>query len=175
MKIGPVSLLGVGTGYGATLMSGGSHRLWNQLLHATLFRSASLFRWRTRRLAFQSRVQFSPLLQNPAAHQKSLSLSLSALDRVSTKKKDLFRTGRNCSKRRIERSDQSRLRSTRVYKNAAIILSTPITIGVARVSRKRDPNSRRYVLISFDRGPKLNDKPLHDFDGKNIDTHATRG
>lgn len=88
MKIGPVSLLGVGTGYRATLMSGGSHRLWNQLLHATLFRSASLFRWRTRRLAFQSRVQFSPL-QNPAAHQKSLSLSLSALDRVSTKKKRL--------------------------------------------------------------------------------------
>lgn len=122
MKIGPVSLLGVGTGYRATLMSGGSHRLWNQLLHATLFRSASLFRWRTRRLAFQSRVQFSPLLQNPAAHQKSLSLSLSALDRVSTKKKDLFRTGRNCSKRRIERSDQSRLRSTRVYKNAYYII-----------------------------------------------------
>lgn len=89
MKIGPVSLLGVGTGYRATLMSGGSHRLWNQLLHATLFRSASLFRWRTRRLAFQSRVQFSPL-QNPAAHQKSLSLSLSALDRVSTKKKKIY-------------------------------------------------------------------------------------
>lgn len=80
MKIGPVSLLGVGTGYRATLMSGGSHRLWNQLLHATLFRSASLFRWRTRRLAFQSRVEFIPplpFLQNPTGHQKSLSLSLS--------------------------------------------------------------------------------------------------
>lgn len=97
MKIGPVSLLGVGTGYRATLMSGGSHRLWNQLLHATLFRSASLFPWRTRRLAFQSRVEFSPLpfLQNPVGHQNlslspSLPLFLSLLSVLVGKKKRLI-------------------------------------------------------------------------------------
>lgn len=139
MKIGPVSLLGVGTGYRATLMSGGSHRLWNQLLHATLFRSASLFPWRTRRLAFQSRVEFSPLpfLQNPVGHQNlslspSLPLFLSLLSVLVGKKKKTYYTGRNCSyytgrkgvteDRFHERSDQSRLRSTRVYKNAAIIV-----------------------------------------------------
>lgn len=98
MKIGPVSLLGVGTGYRATLMSGGSHRLWNQLLHATLFRSASLFPWRTRRLAFQSRVEFSPLFPSSKilwATKISLSLSFSPSLSLSAfclgrKKKDLL-------------------------------------------------------------------------------------
>lgn len=140
MKIGPVSLLGVGTGYRATLMSGGSHRLWNQLLHATLFRSASLFPWRTRRLAFQSRVEFSPLFPSSKilwATKISLSLSFSPSLSLSAfclgrKKKKTYYTGRNCSyytgrkgvteDRFHERSDQSRLRSTRVYKNAAIIV-----------------------------------------------------
>lgn len=57
-----------------------------------------------------------------------LSLSLSALC-LDHEKKDLFHTGRNCSSRKgvtedrfHERSDQSRLRSTFVYKNAAIIV-----------------------------------------------------
>lgn len=51
----------------ATLMSGGSHRLWNQLLHATLFRSTSLFRWSTdaarlsARLASNSAPSLSPV------------------------------------------------------------------------------------------------------------------
>ena len=51
------------------------------------------------------------------------------LGRVSVNEEDLFRTGRNCSVvRRVtenrfrERSDQSRLRSTRVYKDTAIIV-----------------------------------------------------
>lgn len=97
MKIGPVSLLGVGTGYRATLMSGGSHRLWNQLLHATLFRSASLFPWRTRRLAFQSRVEFSPLFPSSKilwatkiSLSPSLPLFLSLLSVLVGKKKDLL-------------------------------------------------------------------------------------
>lgn len=97
MKIGPVSLLGVGTGYRATLMSGGSHRLWNQLLHATLFRSASLFPWRTRRLAFQSRVEFSPLFPSSKilwatkiSLSPSLPLFLSLLSVLVGKKKRLI-------------------------------------------------------------------------------------
>lgn len=139
MKIGPVSLLGVGTGYRATLMSGGSHRLWNQLLHATLFRSASLFPWRTRRLAFQSRVEFSPLFPSfkilwatKISLSLLLSLSFSLCFLSWSEKKKTYYTGRNCSyytgrkgvteDRFHERSDQSRLRSTRVYKNAAIIV-----------------------------------------------------
>lgn len=135
MKIGPVSLLGVGTGYRVTLMSGGSHRLWNQLLHATLFRSASLFRWRTRRLAFQSRVEFSPSSSlppkscEPPKISHSLSLFVLCLGRVSTKKKKSYSVQEEIARpkgvtedRFHERSNQSRLRSTRVYKNAAIIV-----------------------------------------------------
>lgn len=89
------------------------------------------------RLSVSRRIQPPlPFLQNPVGHQNlslspSLPLFLSLLSVLVGKKKTYY-TGRNCSyytgrkgvteDRFHERSDQSRLRSTRVYKNAAIIV-----------------------------------------------------
>lgn len=90
------------------------------------------------RLSVSRRIQPPlPFLQNPVGHQNlslssSLPLFLSLLSVLVGKKKKTYYTGRNCSyytgrkgvteDRFHERSDQSRLRSTRVYKNAAIIV-----------------------------------------------------
>lgn len=89
------------------------------------------------RLSVSRRIQPPlPFLQNPVGHQNlslspSLPLFLSLLSVLVGKKKDLlyrkkllilYRRKGVTEDRFHERSDQSRLRSTRVYKNAAIIV-----------------------------------------------------
>lgn len=142
----------------ATLMSGGSHRLWNQLLHATLFRSTSLFRWSTDAARLSARLA-SNSAPSPSPVQKA-NKSYLCLLHVSVKEEDLFRTGRNCP---VERSHgdsiprkvspvqvkvHPRVQGCRYYRR--IIYAN--YLQRTRVSRKQDPNCQ-YVVISFGREP----------------------
>lgn len=123
-------LLGVRLEYPVALMSGGSRRLWNQLLHGTpsfvlyLFRSALT-------LAGFSRFRPLPLLLHslylPLVCSRTFRILLPYFVRYG-EGKDLFHIGRNYSdgvteNRFRERSAESKFSPpARTYKDTAIII-----------------------------------------------------